>query len=495
MRRSRRLHFKLSLTSSLLLFVLFIFCAATAAAYHEIWVDEAHHWLLGRDSSSISNMIFNARYEGHPVLWNLVLYLITRITLEPIWMQYANLVIASIAVFLFLRSAPFSILFKILFISGYFVLYEYGVIARNYAMLMLFLFLTVLVYHQRWKKQMLWLLILAFLANTHLFGLIIALAFILPDFFDRKTFTARFYILFIASIALSVWQIITPSDHMFKWTLDGIFTAEKMGKAVSSFWRGFFPLQDLFSFNTWNSNFLLTVSKPLVVILSVVTALLSFLHLHTDRKLFAFYVFATGGIVLFIWISPLILSVRHCGFLFLLFISTWWISKSGAPKRAEQDSTLLQKTSNGFLWITVIIQATAGLFAVKEDIAKPFSAAKEVAEYLKHERKNTLVLVSNHGAGPSLSAYLKASLYYPEVNCSASYCSWNTTPFIIHSDTLKARISRLQKTTTQTLTIVLNQPKELIGIKEDSLFRLQILEKFEESLVKNERYYVYELAD
>src|SRR5690349_8080021 len=55
--------------------------------HHEIWLDEAHHWLLARDSDSFSNLVYHARYDGHPLLWNLILFALTRFTYDPFWMQ------------------------------------------------------------------------------------------------------------------------------------------------------------------------------------------------------------------------------------------------------------------------------------------------------------------------------------------------------------------------------------------------------------------------
>src|SRR5690606_23248229 len=83
---------------------------------HELWLDESHHWLISRDSGSFSELIANTRYEGHPILWNFLLFLISRLTLNPVWMQLLHIVISTAAVGLFLGKAPFSLVFKTLFI-------------------------------------------------------------------------------------------------------------------------------------------------------------------------------------------------------------------------------------------------------------------------------------------------------------------------------------------------------------------------------------------
>ena len=71
--------------------------------HHELWLDESHHWLLARDSTSLSNLINNTRFEGHPVLWNVLLFGITRLTYDLFWMQLLHILIATATVFLFLK--------------------------------------------------------------------------------------------------------------------------------------------------------------------------------------------------------------------------------------------------------------------------------------------------------------------------------------------------------------------------------------------------------
>lgn len=43
------------------------------------WQDEAHHLLLERDSQSFAELIQSTRYEGHPLLGNLMVYLLVQL--------------------------------------------------------------------------------------------------------------------------------------------------------------------------------------------------------------------------------------------------------------------------------------------------------------------------------------------------------------------------------------------------------------------------------
>ena len=113
---------------------LFLIVGGYGAAHHEMWRDEIQAWLLARDSTSVFDLLANMKYEGHPPLWHLCLMPLTRITHSPIIMQVFHLLIAATTVFLFTRYAPFHWIHKFLFAFGYFALYEYAIIARNYAL-------------------------------------------------------------------------------------------------------------------------------------------------------------------------------------------------------------------------------------------------------------------------------------------------------------------------------------------------------------------------
>jgi hypothetical protein len=132
-----------------------------------MWRDELNGWLIARDSSSLGEFWNNIRYEGHPIFWYACLYLLNQITKNAIIMQLFHLLLATIAMGLFIHFSPFTRLQKILFTFGYLPIYEYLLISRNYSIGILFLFAFCTLFETR-KKSYFWLaLILSFLANTN----------------------------------------------------------------------------------------------------------------------------------------------------------------------------------------------------------------------------------------------------------------------------------------------------------------------------------------
>src|SRR5689334_12623345 len=94
-----------------LLYFIILICFSVLSVVgvlnHEVWLDEAHHWLFARDSDSIQELWSNMRYDGHPILWNILLFYISRISRDVIGMQLLNVVLAVAAIGVFLFCSPY----------------------------------------------------------------------------------------------------------------------------------------------------------------------------------------------------------------------------------------------------------------------------------------------------------------------------------------------------------------------------------------------------
>ncbi len=91
----------------------------------------------------------------------------------PLVLPVTSIVIAFAAVTIFMFFAPFPLWFKSLFIFTIFSCYEYSVMARNYGISMLLLFVGAMLYQHRKKYPLLLAFILALLANTNIHSAIL----------------------------------------------------------------------------------------------------------------------------------------------------------------------------------------------------------------------------------------------------------------------------------------------------------------------------------
>ena len=163
-------HYALGLT------FLFLVVGAFTASHHEMWRDEIQAWLLARDSTSVFDLFAHLKYEGHPGLWHLCLMPLSRITHSPVIMQMFHLLITGVTVYLFVRYSPFNWFQKLLFCFGYLVLYEYAIVARNYALGLLLITVFCVLFKERYKR-FIWVgCVLFLLAHTSVHALIITIA-------------------------------------------------------------------------------------------------------------------------------------------------------------------------------------------------------------------------------------------------------------------------------------------------------------------------------
>src|ERR1700690_3696662 len=170
---------------NLALLTLYVLVAGVTMLAHQMWRDEIQAWLIARDSYGIADLIHNLRYEGHPALWYLLLMPLTRLSRAPALMQGLQLVIASATVAVVLWQAPLSHLERLIFPFGYFVLFEYGVKSRSYALGFLLLVLFCSLWRLRRQHPVLMAVLLAALANVHVYFGIASAAALACIFVDR----------------------------------------------------------------------------------------------------------------------------------------------------------------------------------------------------------------------------------------------------------------------------------------------------------------------
>ena len=90
------------------LLAVFALASAWTLSLHEMWRDETHAWLIAREASTLRELFVNLEYDGHPPLWHLCLYLLSRFRSTPELMQILHGLIASLTAFLLLFRAPFT---------------------------------------------------------------------------------------------------------------------------------------------------------------------------------------------------------------------------------------------------------------------------------------------------------------------------------------------------------------------------------------------------
>ena len=407
--------------------LLFTLICGFAISYHEMWRDELQAWLLARDSSSVAQLLQRIKYEGHPALWYLLLFALTRITHRPEAMQLLHLGIAAACAFLFARAAPFPRSVRLLFCLGYFPLYEYGVIARNYSLGVLFLFAAAALFPQRRERPWLLGIVLAVAAHTIVHVLFIAAAvagaILLEPFFSRDP-RARFapaaktFGIAAVGILVAVFRLPPPPDSGFyeAWVTQWI--PSRAENVLGLFAQALLPIPG--GRGLWGDLWLEVVSRHVAPLLSLLFFGAAFLHLR--RRPVGLVTFAAGTTALLAFFyTKYDGSIRHHGFLLInLVVALWLAAVTGAESDSDTGRTQQAAISPwqpllGWLAAAVlVIQLAAAAIAVRQDVTLVFSAGRATAALLVERGLDALPLVGDADyAMPPVLGYLDGrSMYY-----------------------------------------------------------------------------------
>jgi hypothetical protein len=152
---------------------LFAAVAIWTSMHHEPWRDEVVPLSIARRAGSLAELAEPLKFEGHPILWYLLLWCAYHLVGQAWVLKAASVGTAIGAIFLLNRS-PLPWWLRGVFTFSFFPLYQYGVVSRGYSLEMLLLFVFCAVYPHRREHPLILACVLAALANTEAFGLIMA---------------------------------------------------------------------------------------------------------------------------------------------------------------------------------------------------------------------------------------------------------------------------------------------------------------------------------
>ncbi|MBF0465788.1 MAG: hypothetical protein HQK88_10090 [Nitrospirae bacterium] len=478
--------------------------------HHEMWRDELEAWVMARDAGSLHELFKNIRYQGHPMLWHLILFPITKITRNPVAMQMAHIVIATASAFIFLRFAPFNKLLRGLFIFGYFPFFEYAVISRDYALGILFLFLFI-VYFLKDSKHRNYILLSAVLflmCQCNAMSMVLAIALAITAYFEPillKNFTLykswQFYtsiLIFAAGLAVSIILTKPPSDSY--WYHPVIFASnipEKIADQISEIWNVFVPVPR-FEMVFWLTNFLsyLPVEKEMRymirLIISLGLLLFTFCIVFRRKIPALFYISSVLGVTSFCYIF-FEGSLRHKGHYYFAFVAAVWISKY-----YQAEEFINPFLNNFFIFfernrdrlLTLIFSAgvIAALTANTLDYIYQFSESRETANYIKQNNwQNMPVSGFWDFAATGVMAYLDRPFYSPVTDRTGTFTVWKAQHRTESVDVLKATEKYMNSVKSDVL-LVFNSPVKNYEIQQYGLIPLK---QFTKSVVKSEKFYLY----
>jgi len=477
-----------------------------------MWRDELQAWLISRDSESLLDIFKNLKYEGHPGLWHLVLYLLNKISTNPEIMQIAHVLIASLFILILIKWSPFTFLQKILLIFSYFLFFEYNLLARNYGIGVLLIFIFCSYFPFRHKKPIITSLILFLLSHTSIFGIIFVISFIFVILFEdlifkkfkdnKEKFSKKHLIglsIAVLGILTSLIQIIPPIDSGFATGWKFYIDLESFKVVGNVFIKSYIPIPP-FDLNFWNKSLFITNNSledaNLFILISISLIILFFiiiiiLHLSTKPSALVFFLLNTFLLVLFFVIKYQGAS-RHHGFLFITLIVSLWIYESSFQKQFFFFKRFLKIFSKNFVQnffvLILFLHVIASIIPFYIDYRNSFSGAKETAEFLKKNKLNNYNLIGFEDyAAQAVAGYLQNKrIYYIRGERFGTFLKFDNKRKITLGLENKIFTNYQDKNKINTLYI-LNKPIESKYLVE--IFRSK------HSIVDSENFYIYRYLD
>lgn len=396
--------------------------------HHEPWEDEAQAWLIVRDLDLFS-VFKQIAYEGSPGLWHMLLFPLAKSGLPYISESILHLVIAIAAVTVFLLYAPFSRVTKLLFIFSYYMAYEYSIIARNYNLTILLLFLIAALYIKRFKYPLKYSFLVFLLFSTNVHSFFIAFSLTILFVWELRQNKVQGGLSRIAMLVMftgglsSFFQLLSPPDNMNYGLFSDAYyfgNAYMMAPFVAMA-NAFFP---------WHILFIKPALYPYVVVMSLFIFCIIILPLI--RKPAALFILSLSFSGLFyIFAFKYVGFVRHHGLILILVIFSLWISKH----YSNSQNKLLNKISNiNLSRISIIVinafLAFSLLCALRFQYMEykcTFSGAEQMANFIKRNQLDDYIIVAHRSLRTcALLPYLPGKkFWYAGIKDYGTFITWD----------------------------------------------------------------------
>lgn len=372
-----------------IIIAVYFLITLTALFFHEVWRDEAQAWCIVRDLNFIS--IFNeARVEGHPMLWYLILLPFAKLNLPVISMQIISWLFVFISVIFFVFKSPFNYPQKILTVFSAGMMYFLPIIARNYALIPIFIFLLAYLYPKRIEKPYLYPILIILLSQTHI--LTLAFCLVMAMFYTIETRKK-----FIASILFII---------NFSFIFYSFYNMSSINTSVKTYWVPANNLILYFCDNYFSPLFHYTPVMNCLIFYGAL-AIIFYYFFKINKKIFILFLSSLAYIIYIycqVWFGGV--YYQKAFILLLIFIFCFWCIKN------------TNKINIKLLDITFIvlfaISSIMGVYSIIREIKYDFSGSKSTAEFIKNnlkDEKNLLAYGYLFTYSP-LSAYAKDYNFY-----------------------------------------------------------------------------------
>ncbi len=148
------------------IFVLYGILNFILTLLHEPWRDEIHAWLMAKELSVV-DLFLASRFDGHPILWHLLLMPFAKLNFPIITLNLISFIVLLISSWLFLFKTKLPLPVKIFALFTIPFTYTYSAISRNYSCIILLLVIIGVFYPKRFERPIVYSILIALLIHTH----------------------------------------------------------------------------------------------------------------------------------------------------------------------------------------------------------------------------------------------------------------------------------------------------------------------------------------
>ena len=413
-----------------LLFALF---TGALTLHHAMWFDEVQAWLLVRDSNSLAALFHHLHYEGHPALWYLLLYPLTRLTADPAVMQILNYVLALVLAALILTAPRLRPVQAALIVFSSILFNEYSTYARSYLLAALLIVAAVRLLLAERQRPVLAFLCMGLAINTHFLTVPIVLALAGWFMFTPRNAAGRTWMqqltnrstLTGATILLAAlgacYATVRPAADLLPLDVNQPSVLGHFFFVMGRLWRIFFriPIGNLPSHVV---ALLDPKSLPTIpaTVLSAFTLLLTLLAIRTRQaRIFLAACFLLGLVVLAqVTLTP---ETRHYGFLYVAFVAA--ILMDAAQPSTENTNGVAARMARPLLYVILAQQCLLSLSVSIKEWRHPISGSVQTARWLQANglAENPMLMEPNDGPNALLGYLNKPSAWFPACQCWGSF--------------------------------------------------------------------------
>lgn len=466
-----------------------------------MWKDEWQAWLLASESGSLAELWQNVRFEPQPGMWHVILWLLSRIWMNPFVMQLFHVLCGTASAALVMKYAPFPAWMRLLTVTGYYLSFEYLLISRNYVLVVFMVMLFCSFYDEIRRKPITAGIVLGVLANTSIFGAMESLLFyggLMTDKLvnssrtpqDRTVIrqyavriTALYLPLFLFSFSV---MLLSQGTYGAGWRFDNLFYRYSLMRAS-------IPLLSIARVPAWTPFFWetlwITITNNLAFILAcwIMTACSIIIILRRTRiGLWAFL--SLFSLMEFLQYTKNMELARYSGHLFVFLLACVWLGcNSWKSSHATGPFTGLSRSLFAMLLaLNTLGGVIAGYFHATTVFANGKTMASLIREYDYSSRP--IVADDDFGCIP-VSGYLGQKLYSASTGKLQSFVPWDEhKSAYVPDDWTMNKTLVIKEVENKTGKV----PLVLLDYSMPEWSRFLVLKA--EGSIASEDYYLYDLA-